>query len=939
MASGPVGSAPIGGADGVIGRRRELGALSAWLDAARTGAGRLVLCAGEPGIGKTRLAQELAGLALAGGTTVAWGRCVEAEGSPAFWPWRQVLRSLGTEPEAVLGGDVESPEDRFRVFEGVTEAVRDGAADGGLTVILDDIHWADEPSLLALRHVADHIGGAPLLVLATFRDVEPTSLLPRVLPHLLRAPAVERIDLRGFGLAEVREQLSRVGAGEPDAHAPRVLDVTGGNPLFVREVARAMADGTWRADRPPRTVLDLVRARLGDVSAGCRELVQAAAIVGRDFSLGLVASALTQPVERCLVLVDEAAAYGLVDQVGAAGEYRFVHALTREAVEASLTTARRVELHRAVAVTIEALAGDLSVRLGEIAGHWAVLAPYGEAATARTWAIRAAEDAVRRLAFEEGVRLYRRAIAMESASESPAEQCAVRIALGRAAYFAGNVQMCADAALAAAAAATRAESPVLAGQAALVLEATAHPAVNAVAERLCEQALTDLGGQGNEALRARLLALRSHLAYYDGDQGRVQTWSAAALELARTSGDDRAVADALHARKEACPGPAGRAERMALASEMAAVAARSNGARAAMWGALWRIEALIEHGDLALAAEGLTGLRAAVDRVGGPVSAWHLDRVTACIALAQGAYEDAAAAGRRAFERMHPIEPGPARGGYFALQSVLAGHIGITEAAAPFVDRAFEPLPRFRTMAPLSRGFFLLCAGLPEEADASYRSAGPIDTWTPPAFYVVPCYTFAAAVAGAVGRHDDLALLLDRLAPFRGEHVAGDGVIYLGPVELALGRGAADLGHLDLAIDDLSVAVERADGAGARGFAAEARYHLAAALARRNGPGDQQRAQSVAREADRSARALGMAAYVDRTAALVAHLGTSAAPALSQRELEVAGLVAEGLTNRQIADRLVISDRTAQNHVQHILTKLGFTTRSQIAAWKAGVST
>ena len=87
-----------GTGDGIVGRRRELDALRGWLDTAREGAGRLVLCVGEPGIGKTRLAQELAGVALAGGTTVAWGRCVEAEGAPAFWPWRQVLRSLGRRP-------------------------------------------------------------------------------------------------------------------------------------------------------------------------------------------------------------------------------------------------------------------------------------------------------------------------------------------------------------------------------------------------------------------------------------------------------------------------------------------------------------------------------------------------------------------------------------------------------------------------------------------------------------------------------------------------------------------------------------------------------------------------------------------------------------------------------------------------------------------------
>jgi predicted ATPase len=340
--------------DGIVGRRRELDALRAWLDTARNRAGRLVLCVGEPGIGKTRLAQELAGVALAGGAAVAWGHCVETEGAPAFWPWRQVLRSLGVDPDTVLTGDVESPADRFRVFDQVTEAVRSFADKGGLVVILDDLHWGDEPSLLVLRHLADQVAGARLLLFAAFRDAEPVSALPRVLPDLLRSSAVERLELRGFDLAEVREQLSRTTADESVADARAVLEVTGGNPLFVREVARAMADGTWRADRPPRTLLDIVSARLDRVSADCRRLVQAAAIVGRDFSLALVAATLDEPVAHCLPLIDEAIAYGLLDRVGDLGEYRFVHALTRDAVEASLTTADRAALHRAVAEATQA---------------------------------------------------------------------------------------------------------------------------------------------------------------------------------------------------------------------------------------------------------------------------------------------------------------------------------------------------------------------------------------------------------------------------------------------------------------------------------------------------------------------------------------------------------------------------------------------------------
>jgi DNA-binding CsgD family transcriptional regulator len=923
-------------ADRMVGRQRELDALRAWVGAARDGVGRLVLCAGEPGIGKTRLAQELAGVALAGGTAVAWGRCVEAEGAPAFWPWRQVLRSLGVDADAVLTGRVESPEDRFRAFDNVTEAVRGVADQGGLVVILDDIHVGDEPSLLVLRHLAEQITDAKLLVFAAFRDVEAAMVLAGVLPDLLRSPRVERLDLRGFGLAEVREQLSGMAVEEADARA--VLDVTGGNPLFVREVARAMAEGTWRPDRPPRTVLGVVGARLDSVSPGCRKLVQTAAIVGRDFSVALVAAALDEPIERCLPLIDEAMGYGLLDRVGDHGGYRFTHALTRDAVEASLGTADQVALHHVVAEAIQAqFAGDLSEHLGDLARHWAELAPYGEAATARTWALRAADEAVRRLAFEEGVRLYRAALALDPAALPDAERCQVQIALGRAAYLAGDLRGCVDASVAAADAARAARDSELLAEAALVPQAAPDPAVNTIAKQLCEEALAGLDPAAHE-LRVRLLAQRSHLAFYDGEQARVATLSAAALDLARRSGDDRALVDALHARKEACPGPAGRAERLQLAAEMLALARRRNSARTAMWGLLWRLEALVEGGQLAAAAEQLGALRVAVEQVGGPVSAWHLDRATACIAQAQGRYADAAAAGRRAFDRMRAVEPAPAAGSYFGLQRALAQHVGVTDEATALAQRPFGGPPRFITLGWIGRALLLLFAGLPEEAAASYQQAGPPETWSLPAFHILQGYLEGALVCAELGRFDELAVLLNRLEPSRGAHVAGDAVAYLGPVELALGRGAAALGRLDDAIDDLAVAAEHAARAGAPGFVAEAQYHLAMALLARNGPGDRDRAESAARDADRQARALGMAAYVDRTGALVAYLNRRKPVMLSSREAEVARLVAEGLTNRQIAERLVISERTAENHVQHILTKLGFATRSQIAAWSVRTS-
>jgi DNA-binding CsgD family transcriptional regulator len=283
---------------------------------------------------------------------------------------------------------------------------------------------------------------------------------------------------------------------------------------------------------------------------------------------------------------------------------------------------------------------------------------------------------------------------------------------------------------------------------------------------------------------------------------------------------------------------------------------------------------------------------------------------------------------------MRLVEPAPATGAFFALLCALTGHLGIGDEVEPFTRNSFAGPPRFRTMGLLSRAFLLLRAGLPGEAAVSYRQAGPVASWSLPPFFVLPGHVYGALVAADLDRHEDLAELLDRLAPFRGEHVVGEGVAYLGPVELTLGRGAAALGRIDDAVDDLGAATEQADRAGAPGFAAEARYHLATALLARNGPGDRDRAGHAAQEAARLVRALGMTAYAGRATELVAHLGRTGRPTtLSPRESEVAALVADGLTNRQIAARLVISERTAENHVQHVLTKLGFATRSQIAAW------
>lgn len=913
-------------AGALLGRERELVALRGWVDDARAGRGRVVLVMGEAGVGKTRLGQELG--ALTDGPVV-WGRCTQTAGSPPFWPWHEVLRTLGVAgPPSVQAG---SPQDRFRVVEAVAGSVLDAAARRPLLIVLDDVQWADEASVLVLRHVAGRAADSALLVMATVRDPGLSDAVGEVLADLGREPGAESFRLPGLGPDDVARQLDSLGVDGADAD--QVHAVTGGNPFFVREVARAMAEGTWSPGRAPERVRDAIRTRVERLDAEARRLVRAGAVIGQRFPPAVVASMLEVPVRRCLGAADMAVASGLLAQSGR-GELRFAHALVRDAVRTSIPVSVTVELHRAAATALEAhWAGELEEHLGELAWHHIAVAPYGDAARAREWALRAGAEAVRRLAFEEGVRLYRAALDVAVGWPDDVQACRAHLALGRAGFLAGDLDTALSGAVAAAGYARDAGRPELVAEAALVLEPVPDPRIGVVLTELCEQALTSVT---DDAHRARLLALRSHLAFYAGDHELTRSASAAALERARRSGDAAALVAALRARHDACPGPAGRDTRLALAAEMLVLAERTGDPRTgdprtAMWGRLWRIDALVEAGELTAAQDELAPLTVAVDRVGGPASGWHRDRVEACVAQAQGRFGDARAAATRGYERMRLIERSPATGAFLGTQWALARHTGTSDEALAMARTWVEPPPRFRTMGRVSRAYLLLRAGHPDEAEAQFRRAGPPQTWSWPVFFTAAGSVLAVLVATGLDRPDELTAALESLEAFRGRHVVGTGVSYCGPAELTLGIGALRQGRLDDAVTDLDTATRHCEGAGAPGFLAEATHHLATALAARSRPGDRERARRLALDSDRLVRALGMTVFLEPGAELLRRLGPGQ-DGLSPREAEVAGLVAEGLTNRQIAARLVISERTAGNHVAHVLTKLGFTSRSQIAA-------
>jgi DNA-binding CsgD family transcriptional regulator len=948
----------------LVGREAELAVHADSLAAALDGLPQVVVCEGEAGIGKTRLAQELVGVAERRGVLWVWGSAAETSGAPPFWPWCQVLRALAgrvdlqalagqhrldaelariapdvvsAEPPAAGSG---SAEDRFRQFDAVARLLREVCQQAPLLVVLDDAHWADEASLLLLHHVTRVLTDERLLVVVNVRDTERGD--DAVIARIGREPVTRRIQLRGLAPAAIRRQLASVLGREVDER--EVLEaeaLTGGNPFFVGEVALAIADRRQGSHAPLATsnLQGAIAARLRRLSPDCVRLLEAAAIVGRSFSVAVVASMLAQPVVGCLALVDEARAARLVEADGEPGGYRFVHALVRDVIEHALGTADRVRLHRSAADAIERHHGPPGPPVFELARHWAVAAVIGERARAAGWIRRAAEEAMRRLAYEETARLFRQTLDIGGAELDGQERCRLLLAAGTAAHLSADLGGRLNACLEAAEVARALGRPDLLAEAALVMEPVGRPGFDLATRRLCEEAAAALDSEPG-SLRARVTARLAESFAYLREIDRAWPASEHALALAEQSGDPLAVAAALRARQLVCSGPDGLEDRARLADRMLELGRQTRQADVEVWARLWQIDASFERGDLGRVASEIDALARCVREIQGPRERFEVLRCQAALAQAQARFLDARRLADEAFAVMAPSgHPGP-YAVRAAITNLVGRHVGQDDASVAannLVGASEEIHESFGLIGRLSYAHAVVTAGRPEAAAEVYRSLGPVNGWGPLPHLVLFSYAFGIAVAVPLGLSADLDALYDRLDPFRGHHVvSGAGAVaYFGPVELWLGIAAHHLGRVDAAVTDLERAAQACQHNGAVGFEVEADVELAAVLARRHRPDDTDRARSLATRAANQAATLGMSPFVDRTKGLRAQLSAveSEPLRLTRRELEVAELVGQGLTNREIARRLVLSERTAQNHVQHILTKLGLANRSQVAVW------
>ncbi len=582
-------AAPVPANDGAfVGRAEVCERLQQRWQECLTDRSCLVLLVGEPGIGKTRLCAEFAERVRAAGATVLYGRADEETLLP-HQPFVEALRGLvAGDPQTVqllsahdramlphllpdlaasVGGIAGATGDdqtlRYRLFEAVAALLACASRRAPVLLVLDDLHWADKPSLLLMRHLLRSPRLANVLVLATARALAAGEDHPLrdVVGDLRREHRVDRLDLDGLDERATRELVAdRLGREASEGFVRRLCELTKGNAFFLEELVRALVDGgldpgvavTEAAlDRlgVPAGVADIVERRLRRLSAHAQQVLTAASVVGREFRLGVVAQIVDEPVDVVMGALEESVAAGLVvEDAGSIDVYAFSHALVREVLYEGLGVSRRVRLHHLIAGALEEAADTERINPSELAHHFLLARHFTGDARARGYAILAGDHALGLLAYEEAVEHYSQAAELFGDDEDE-ERCELLLALGRAQMRAGGEASQATFEAAARAAAARGDADQLA-RAALGHSARYHESWHAGSggRELLEQALAALE-DGDSARRALLLSrLAEHVAFATHEREPAPRLSAQALAMARRLGDENVLLTALMAR-------------------------------------------------------------------------------------------------------------------------------------------------------------------------------------------------------------------------------------------------------------------------------------------------------------------------------------------------------------------------------------------------------
>lgn len=899
-----------------VGRDEVMQELRSDLDEIFSGRGRVVMLVGEPGIGKTRTAEELAAEARRRGALTADGRCYEGEGIPAFWPWIQILRALvaalpGARLRDQLGAGasdiaplvpelrdrfpdlpepdtVESEQARFRLFDSVSSFLHRASRARPLVLLLDDLHWADEPTLRLMRFLVREMRDARMLLLGAYRDVELRRQHPLalVLGELAQEPHFRRVRLCGLVESDVSLFMeSTTGRSASNALVHAVFEMTEGNPFFIHETVRLLdAEGRLDATSPetpwsvslPQGVKEVIGRRLDRLSEECNRILTVAAVIGREFAIGVLERAVELPRDALLECLDEAAAARIVsDQSGSGegatplplGHYAFTHALIREVLYEELTGPQRVRLHRRVAEVLEASYGRAAdSHLPELAHHFFEAAPGGDVERAIDYGVRAADQALALLAWEESVARYQRVLQVEELAVPVTEARHGELVLGlaQALWQAGSYPRAKEAFRQVIELARRLGDGRLLARAILgmggwpTFRADQPPGGPADEYRaLLEEALGYLGEQ-ETALRARLL---SRLAEQISMEVR-DSHSREAVALARQSGDPDALFGALYSRLAALLGPDDVRRRLEVAKELLDLAIRCGSKEKVFVARESRIRSLLALGDIRGADREIGVCYDLAEELRVPIYRHSVSRFRMARALADGRLDEAEHLNREILELGRKADDSNAD----FLFAILTGWLQYLRGELRSTRKLIEGLlDRVAFIGPISLAF---AAFLHAELDEPESARRHFERLAAKEFADVPrdetwlmTLAVAAEACAYLGDRRRATTLYDLLLPYADLTVSHQHMrVYLGSVEYALGRLAETREERERAAVHYRAAIESEQRIGARPYLARTQHAYARMLLGADSvePDQRDRAQELLARAEATARELGL---------------------------------------------------------------------------------